>query len=96
MSGLFPVAPRVAEVVQAVVIALSPEWCSRERAPRCHAGGGPVWIAVALGAVSLVLDLVTPSGGERLAWAPIGFLMLVSGVVVATGKATRKRTVAPT
>jgi hypothetical protein len=43
-----------------------------------------------------VLDLVTPSGGERLAWAPIGFLMLVSGVVVATGKATRKRTVAPT
>jgi hypothetical protein len=100
VSGSFSVGLRVAEVVQAVVIVLlagvvlsradlAPPWWRR-------ASRWAVWIAVALGAVSLVLNLATPSGGERSVWAPIAFLMLVSGVVVAAGKPARKGAIAPT
>jgi hypothetical protein len=43
------------------------------------------WIVVALGAVSLVLNLITPSGGERLIWAPVALALLAFSVAVALG-----------
>ena len=43
-----------------------------------------VWLVVAFAAVSLVLNLITPSAGERAIWAPVAVLLLASSTVVAT------------
>ncbi len=42
----------------------------------------------AFGALSLVLNRITPSGGERAVWAPIAAVMLATTAVVATSKPT--------
>lgn len=42
-----------------------------------------VWVVVAFAAVSLVLNLVTPSARERAVWAPAASLLLTSSAVVA-------------
>jgi hypothetical protein len=49
------------------------------------ASGWLVWIAVGLSAVSLVLNAITPSAGERRVWLPVAGLMLISSTVVAVG-----------
>jgi hypothetical protein len=85
--GQFPPALRVAAVIQAALLAgmtavvlsragiVLPGW---SRASRWL-----VWIVVAFAAVSLVLNLVTPSAGERAIWAPVAFLLLLSSATVA-------------
>jgi hypothetical protein len=42
-----------------------------------------VWAVVAFAAVSLVLNLITPSARERAVWAPAASLLLTSSAVVA-------------
>jgi hypothetical protein len=42
-----------------------------------------VWIVVALTALSLVLNLITSSTGERALWAPTLSLLLISSLIVA-------------
>ena len=42
-----------------------------------------VWVVVAVTAMSLVLNLITPSAGERAIWVPVLVLLLASSVVVA-------------
>lgn len=44
-----------------------------------------IWLVVGFAGVSLVLNLITPSAGERMIWAPVALVLLVSSVVVATG-----------
>jgi hypothetical protein len=85
--GQFPPQMRIAAVVQAVILALFigvvlaragvavPSW---SRAARWL-----IWVSVALAAVSLVLNLITPSGGERLIWAPVAIILLTTDVMVA-------------
>ncbi len=43
-----------------------------------------VWLVVAFAAVSVVLNLITPSAGERTIWAPVALLLLATSTVVAT------------
>ena len=88
--GQFPPELRVAAVVQAVILALLalvvlaragialPKW---SRASRRW-----IWVVVVFSAISLVLNIITPSAGERATWVPVALLMLVSSVVVAMGK----------
>jgi hypothetical protein len=88
--GQFPPEFRAAAVVQAVIIALLalvvlaragialPRW---SRASRWL-----VWVVVAFSGLSLVLNLITPSAGERLLWAPVALIMLISSVTVAISK----------
>ena len=45
-----------------------------------------IWVIVAWGVVGLVLNLITPSAGERLIWAPIALLLLALSLVVATAR----------
>ncbi len=45
-----------------------------------------VWLIVAYGVVGLVLNLITPSGGERLIWAPVALVLLVCSLVVARSR----------
>jgi hypothetical protein len=43
-----------------------------------------VWVAVAFSAVSLVLNAISRSAGERRIWVPVALVMLVSSLIVAT------------
>jgi hypothetical protein len=51
-----------------------------------------IWVVVAVSAVSLVLNLITPSAGERLIWLPVLFVLLATSLLVATGPVSPKRT----
>lgn len=42
-----------------------------------------VWGVIALLALALVLNLVTPSPMERLVWAPVSVVLLLSSLLVA-------------
>jgi hypothetical protein len=48
-----------------------------------------VWLVVVFAAVSSVLNLATPSAGERMLWAPVALVLLASSLLVATGRARR-------
>ena len=85
--GQFPPALRIAALVQAVVLVglalivlaranlILPSWSRVSR--------WMVWLAVGFSALSLVLNLITPSAGERAIWAPTAFLLLLSSGIVA-------------
>ena len=85
--GQLPPALRMAVMIQAALLAgmaavilaragvILPEWSRLSH--------WLVWIVVALTALSLVLNLITPSAGERAIWAPTLSLLLISSLIVA-------------
>ena len=85
--GQFSPALRIGAIVQAVLLAgmaavilaraglVLPAWSQVSR--------WLVWIVVALTALTLVLNLITPSAGERAIWAPTLALLLISSLIVA-------------
>ena len=85
--GQFPPALRIAAIIQAVLLAgmaavilaraglVLPGWS--------QVSHWLVWIVVALTTLSLVLNLITPSAGERAIWAPTLALLLISSLIVA-------------
>jgi len=88
--GQFPAPMRIASVGQAAILLLlaavvlaraGVAFRTWSRISRWL-----VWAVVAFSAVSLALNLATPSAGERLIWAPVAFVMLVTSALVATGK----------
>jgi hypothetical protein len=87
--GQYPPPLRVAAIVQAALIAfvaavvLARAGVAFARLARVSRW--LVWVVVGLMTVSLVLNLITPSGGERAIWAPVAFVMLASAALVATG-----------
>jgi hypothetical protein len=85
--GQFPLTLRIAALAQAVLISgMAAVVLSRARlilAGRFAASRRLVWLVVAFAAVSLVLNLATPSAAERAIWAPVAFLLLASSAVVA-------------
>jgi hypothetical protein len=86
--GQFPPSLRIAAIVQAALIAstIAIVLVRAEviRATWVGLARKLVWAVVALNALSLVLNLITPSAGERAIWAPVAALLLLSSVVVAT------------
>jgi hypothetical protein len=88
--GQFPPELRVAAIVQAVILALLtmvvlaragvalPRWSRTSR--------WIIWVVVVFSALSLVLNLITPSASERAIWAPVALVMLVCSVIVARDK----------
>ncbi len=85
--GRYPAGMRVAAVVQAVALAvLAVIVLSRAGlvlASLSQTFPWLVWVAVAFSAVSVVLNLITPSAGERRIWAPVGAVLLASSLTVA-------------
>ena len=85
--GRFSPALRIAAIVQALLLAgmaavilaraglILPGWLGVSQ--------WLIWIVVALTALSLVLNLITPSAGERAIWAPTLSLLLISSLIVA-------------
>jgi hypothetical protein len=85
--GQFPPAMRVGAVVQAALLVFF-ALAVLARAGIIHpawqrASGWLAWVVVAFSALSLVLNLITPSAGERAIWAPVALIMLVSSGMVA-------------
>lgn len=87
--GRLPPPMRLAAVVQAAVLAalavivLS---AAGILVPPLPAGvRWLVWAPVAFAAVSLILNLATPSAAERRIWAPVAAALLITSLVVALG-----------
>lgn len=87
--GQFPPSLQISALVQAalllvfagIVIARSGiglRWWAR-------ASRWLVLFVVVFGAVSLLLNLITPSAGERMIWAPVALILLACSLLVATG-----------
>jgi hypothetical protein len=90
--GQLPPALRIATIIQALLLVgmaavilaraglILPGWS--------RASHWLVWIVVALTALSLVLNLITPSAGERAIWAPTLSLLLISSLIVAFSRSS--------
>lgn len=93
---VFPPALRVAALVQAALLVV----CSLVVLARAGVAFGSwapasrvaIWFVVALSSASLVLNVITPSEGERAVWAPVAALMLTSSLVVAITSRSAQRT----
>lgn len=68
----------LAAVVMARAGLILPGWA--------QASGWLVWIVVAITALSLGLNLITRSAGERAIWAPAAALLLISSLAVALAR----------
>lgn len=82
--GRFPPPLRVTAVVQAVVLAL----LAAVVAARAGLLAQPVapwliWVVVAFSGLSLVMNVVSPSVGERRLWVPVAGVMLAASSIVA-------------
>lgn len=87
VPGQFPPALRIGALIQAVLLGamaavvlaraglVLPQWD--------HVSRWLIWLVVAFAALSLILNLITPSAGERAIWAPVALLLLISSAVVA-------------
>ncbi len=88
--GVFPPPMRVAAIVQALILALAVCIVLARAGVALPRWGGWVrrgaWAVVAFAAVSLVMNLATPSAGERALWAPVAALMLASSLRVALAR----------
>jgi hypothetical protein len=92
--GQFPPAMRVTALIQAAlllgmaVIVLAraglilPGWRRSSR--------WLIWFVVGFAALSFLLNLITPSAGERAIWAPVAFVLLLSCAVVALSPPSNK------
>lgn len=98
MGGAFPerLPPplRIAALVQAAFIAaMAAVVMSRAGlvlTAWSRASRWLVWVVVAFSALSLVLNVITPSAGERAIWAPVALLLLASSTAVAIGSRPRR------
>jgi hypothetical protein len=88
--GTFPPAMRVAALVQIAVLGgvalvvlaraglVLPAWRRTSR--------WLVWVVVGLLGLGVVLNLITPSGLERLIWAPVAVAMFAASLRVALSR----------
>ena len=85
--GKFPPNMRIAAVLRAIVLALLSSivlikdgfWLPQLYQLSIFA----IWGLVAIFALSLIMNLATPSKWERIIWAPVAALILVSSIIGA-------------
>lgn len=85
--GRVPGALRLAAVAQAALIA-GMVLIVLSRAGLVLAGWSGisrwlVWLVVGFSALGVVLNLITPSAGERAVWAPVALVLLATSAIVA-------------
>ena len=85
--GQFPLPLRIAALAQAALVggttAVVMSRAGLITAVRATTSRWLIWLVVAFAAVSLALNLITPSAGERAIWAPVIMLQLASSAMVA-------------
>ena len=85
--GRLPPAMRVAALVQAAVlgalavVVLSHAGLALPSLARAYPW--LIWIAVAVSALSVLLNAITRSAGERRIWLPVALVLLLGSVTVA-------------
>jgi cytochrome bd-type quinol oxidase subunit 2 len=85
--GRLPPAMRVAALVQAAVlgalavVVLSHAGLALPSLARAYPW--LIWIAVAVSALSVLLNAITRSAGERRVWLPVALVLLLCSVTVA-------------
>ncbi len=86
-KGRYPVGMRIAAVAQAAFLVLTGCVVLSRASLLLGSWAGVsewlIWVVVALNGVGLVLNLITPSKGERLRWAPAAAVLLAACLVVA-------------
>jgi len=89
VQGVYPPPMRLAALAQAGVnLAMAAVVFSRAGLllPPWRVSRVLIWIVVALNGFALVLNLITPSAGERILWAPVAAAMLACAVRVALSR----------
>lgn len=85
--GRYPPAMRIAAVAQAALLSLALLIVLSDAGlvlpSVSQALPWLIWLVVAFSAVSVVLNALTPSAGERRIWVPVAVVMLVSSLSVA-------------
>jgi hypothetical protein len=85
--GRLPAPMRAAAVVQAAVLALLALIVVSEAGLAVPSISETfpwlIWLPVAFSAVSLILNAITPSAGERRLWVPVALVLLASSLTVA-------------
>jgi len=85
--GKYPISMRIAAIVQSVILAaVALAVLSVAGVVAAPWGPTPTWAAwgiAALLTVGLILNLITPSAGERRIWAPVVAVMLACCIAVA-------------
>jgi hypothetical protein len=80
---------RVAAVIQAVVLGLLAIAVLSDAGiilPAIAATApGLVWAAVAVSVLSLILNVISPSAGERRIWVPLASVLTITSGLVALG-----------
>lgn len=88
--GVFPPALRAAAVVQAALLGgMAAVLLARADVVRVSVGRalGPLaWAVAAISLVSLVLNWITPSAGERMIWGPVTLVLAACALRVAAGR----------
>ena len=86
-SGRLPPAMRVAALVQAALLVVLAVIVLADAgvlaADAARALPWLIWVPVIVSGIALVLNVITPSAGERRIWAPVAALMLLASLVVA-------------
>ena len=87
VPGQLPPAMRVAALVQAALLGVLAVVVLSEAGlvlpSLSEAFPWLVWVAVVVAAVSVVLNAISRSAGERRLWVPVGLVLLVSSLTVA-------------
>ena len=87
--GQLPPALRIAAIVQAVLLAGMAAVILAQAGlilPGWSQGSWLVWIVVVVMLLGLVLNLITPSAGERKIWAPALAILLICSLIVALAR----------
>jgi hypothetical protein len=88
--GQFPPEMRVAALIQAgILLGFAGIVLARAGIALWtweHVSRWMIWVVMAFAALSLALNLITPSAGERMLWAPVALVLLVCSLLVATGQ----------
>lgn len=87
--GPYPREMRVAAVGQAALLAATAVFVLSAAGlvlpSMARTLPGLIWAVVAFSVVSLVVNAITPSAGERRIWVPVAVVMLVTSLIVAVG-----------
>lgn len=89
VNGPFPPVLRVAALFQAVILVVLAVIVLTRAAvldvPLLRDLPWTIWIVVVFSGISLVLNSLSRSAGERRLWAPVALAMVASSLIVALG-----------
>ncbi|MGM0589625.1 MAG: hypothetical protein ACQETE_14475 [Bacteroidota bacterium] len=85
--GKFPLRMRIGAVIQSLVLSLLAVIVLTRAGTilpsYTQLSEMLIWIVVGISTLSLILNVITPSKWERILWAPVALMMLVSSLIVA-------------